>query len=93
MGEISIKGPTVFSGYDNAPDMNLEARPREVERCLSRPCVTCLVDVSPRPSPRMVSFAVETWATGTKRSSCTSVVDPRRDEPTEPTEPNKAATL
>ena len=26
VGEISIRGPTVFSGYDNAPDMNLEAR-------------------------------------------------------------------
>lgn len=25
VGEICIRGPTVFAGYDNAPDMNLEA--------------------------------------------------------------------
>lgn len=79
VGEISIRGPTVFAGYDNAVDMNAEVR-FSVDHCLlSSPFPKIERWLFLRPFPKMAFFAVVTWATRTRRNSCTSVVDPRSD--------------
>ena len=42
VGEICIRGPTVFAGYDNAPDMNLEARLFQLTFLSSRSTATAV---------------------------------------------------